>query len=44
MLDGREVRFVMDGMERRIPMPLIEERTLHEHDQSRHPEVGLDER
>ena len=30
------IRFLMDGRERRIPVPLIEGRTLHEHDLSRH--------
>lgn len=40
VMDGRAVRFVMDGMERRIPVPPIEGRILHEHDLSRHPEIS----
>ena len=35
-----EIRFLMDGRERRIPVPPIEERVLHEHDIYRHLELG----
>ena len=34
-----EIRFLMDGRERRIPVPPIEGRIPHEHDLSRHPEI-----
>ena len=30
----------MDGREKRIPVPPIEGRILHEHDLSRHSELG----
>ena len=34
------IRFLMDGRERRIPVPPIEGRILHEHDMSHHPEFN----
>ncbi len=36
MLNRREVRFMVDGKEKHIPVPPIEVRTLHEHDLSCH--------
>ena len=35
-----EIRFLIDGRQRRLPVPPIEGRILHEHDQSRPPEFN----
>ena len=33
-----QIKFLMDGRDRRIPVPPVEERIHHDHDYSKHPE------